>query len=89
MGLIYVKSMEQIIFDKMNLFKIHYSVHLYANQTSIKIYIVKKKINSILQLPIYMYLSIFDILCRLEQHYTWCLPNGIESIKHDSALCST
>lgn len=39
----------------MDLFKIHYSVHLYANQTSIKINIVKKKFNSILQLPIYMY----------------------------------
>lgn len=50
-------------------------------QTSKKMF--KKKFNFAVNL------SIFDILCRLEQHYTWCLPNGIESIKHDSALCST
>lgn len=43
----------------MNLFKIHYSVHLYANQTSIKIYIVKKKL---IQFCSYLYTCTYPFL---------------------------
>lgn len=44
----------------MDLFKIHYSVHLYAYQTSIKINIVKKK--KLIQFCSYLYTCTYPFL---------------------------